>query len=272
MLFGGEDNEKSCYLFSPSTQQWTRLPDLPTERRSHNALKINNSIFLVGGSDNNTIEQYEVSSKTFKKVATMKKCLVSFGISLYNNQSLLITGRYDSNDCFLFNTSSKQFKNLPSMNIKRKGHVLVNVSGIIYSIGGWNGEDEFLSSIEEFHPSTEEWKISAFELKKARSFHQAVAHKHFIYVFGGRCKNLPLRTRMIEKINTVTKRVEIIATKLPVAISHFEVAKVDEKALLFGGVTGVWYPTDSVEIFDLNTEQIEQGVKMPFSGFTACVL
>ena len=214
----------------------------------------------------------------------------SFGMCLLNDEMLLIAGgivgsymdERVTNDCILFNTNYKQFmffkydqfKHLPSMNFKREGQVLVDMSGIIYSIGGWNGEDEFLSSIEEFHPSTEEWKISAFELKKARSFHQAVAHKHFIYVFGGRCKNLPLRTRMIEKINTVTKRVEIIATKLRVAISHFEVAKVDEKALLFGGVTGVWYPTDSVEIFDLNTEQIEQGVKMPFSDYdlAACVL
>ena len=69
MLFGGWDNAQSCYLFSSSTQQWTRLPDLPNERWCHNALKINNSIFLVGGTKNNTIEQYEVSSKTFKKVS-----------------------------------------------------------------------------------------------------------------------------------------------------------------------------------------------------------
>ena len=276
MLFGGRESKKSCYLFSPSSQQWTRLPDLPTERCSHNALKISNSIFLIGGRGNNTIEQYKVSSKTFKVVATMKKCLTNFAISLYNNQSLLITGGVNEltviRDCILFDTSSKQFKNLPSMNIIRMGHVLVNVGGIIYAIGGWNDKDNSLNFIEEFHQSTEEWQTSTLELQIARSGHQAVAHKHFIYVFGGECKN-DLLTSTIEKINTETKRVEIIATKLLVERTEFAVAKVGEKIHILGGST-VYKKTDSVEIFDLNTEQIEQGVKMPIKNahFSACVL
>ena len=213
---------------------------------------------------------------------TKKTNRYNFGLCSLNNDMLLIAGGYDGNfdivnDCILFNTSSKQFKNLPSMSIKRESHVLVNVSGIIYAIGGWNFEDKYLASIEEFHPSTKEWKRSAFELQIARFNHQAVAHKHFIYVFGGACKDA-LQAPTIEKVNTVTNRVKIIATKLRVAKSGFAVAKVHEKIWIFGGrtsdVTGNWYLTDSVEIFDLNTEQIEQGVNMPFpnSQFTACVI
>ena len=286
MLFGGCDNKKSCYLFSTSSQQWTRLPDLLTERSYHQSTKINKSIFLIGGENNKTIEEYEVSSKSLKLIATSRmsgRCL--FGMCLYYNEMLLIAGGEDddeivTNNCVLFNTSYKkfmlfkynQFKHLQSMNIKKWGHVLVNMSSIIYSIGGCNDKDKYLSSIEEFNPSTEEWRISTFELQIARCDHQAVAHKHFIYVFGGISNDG--RTATIEKIDTVTKCVEIIPTQIRVTRSSFAVAKVNEKVHLLGGETGTFTNTDSVEIFDLNTEQIEQGVKMPFEndGFTACVL
>ena len=286
MLFGGFDNKKSCYLFSPSTQQWTRLPNLPTERCFHKALKVKSKVFIVGGEYNNTIEEYEVSSKSLKFIATSRMSGRSlFGMCLLNDKMLLIAGGEDdngivTNNCVLFNTNYKQFmlftydqfKPLPSMNTERCGHVLVNVYGVIYSIGGENNKDEYLKSIEEFHPSTEEWRISTFELQIARCDHQAVAHKHFIYVFGGISNDG--RTATIEKIDTVTKCVEIIPTQIRVTRSSFAVAKVNEKVHLLGGETGTFTNTDSVEIFDLNTEQIEQGGYMPFpnSGFSACVL
>ena len=43
---------------------------------------------------------------------------------------------------------------------------------------------------------------------------------------------------------------------------------------MFGGRKNVVSKTDSVEIFDLNSEQTERGVKMPFNNdsFTVCVL
>ena len=187
----------------------------------------------------------------------------SFGMCLLNDEMLLIAGgivgkdRHErvTNDCILFNTNYKQFmffkydqfKHLPSMNFKREGQVLVDMSGTIYSIGGWNREDKdrCLASIEEFHPSTNEWKISPLKLQIGRGSHKAVAHKHFIYVFGGDCK--AGLTPTIEKIDTVTKRVEIIATKLPNARIGFAVAKVDEKILLFGGKTATFDSTDSAE-------------------------
>ena len=122
MLFGGIERPKSCYIFSPSTQQWTRLQDLPTKRCYHNSTRVKNKIFLIGCKNSNTIEQYEVSSKTFKIVATIEKHRSNFGQCPLNNEMLLIAGgcgihnRGINNDCFLFNTSSNQFHHLPSMN------------------------------------------------------------------------------------------------------------------------------------------------------------
>ena len=276
MLFGGYHNRKSCYLLSLSSQLFTKLPDLHTDRFCHNSVKVKNDIYLVGGQNNNTIEKYEVSSNSLKKVATIET--FSFGACLFNDESLLIAGGCDNDNkvtknCFLFNTSSKQLTHLSCMNNERESHVLVKVGDVIYSIGGWNEKDNYLKSIEEFHPSTVEWQTSSFELQIARNRHQAVAHKHLIYVFGGECNGGETISK-IEKINTIAKRVETIPAFLRVSRRNFAIAKVKEKVYILGGYNVLNHSTDSVEIFDLNTEQITQGVKMPFIsfGFTSCVL
>ena len=79
-------------------------------------------------------------------------------------------------------------------------------------------------------------------------------------------------TSTIEKINTVTKRVEIIATKLRVKRYDFAVAKVGEIIWMFGGRKNVVSKTDSIKIFDLNTEQIEQGVRMSFKTIVSLLV
>ena len=92
-----------------------------------NSVVIDNSVFIFCGDDNSTvdIEEYNISTRKFKKVATMKKRLSSFGISVINKSDVLIAGGYDkfiyadggythkaTNKCFLFNTNSKTFKDI----------------------------------------------------------------------------------------------------------------------------------------------------------------
>ena len=55
---------------------------------------------------------------------------------------------------------------------------------------------------------------------------------------------------------------------------RFAVARVGEKVYIFAGKMDGLFKTDSIEIFDFDTEQLELGVKMLFSDsdFTACAL
>ena len=281
MFFGGNHNEKACYLFSPSSQLWTRFQNLPSNRFLHNSAAIGNFIFLLGGLNNSTIEQYEVSAKTFKNIAKLAKPRLMFGVCLFKNESLLIAGGKHDNDlnavssCFLFNTNTLQLTPLSNMNTKRCGHALVSLGDIIYCIGGWNDEDKWLDSIEEFNVNTEKWKTSKLKLCVARCFHQAVTHKHFVYIFSGACKQG--LTSTIERFDTKTNCIVLFRTKLHVAKMMFSIAKVDGHVFIFGGNTNKekdGCTTDSMEIFDLNSEQYidNQEMLFPNFGFTVCVL
>ena len=282
MLFGGWSNKKSFYSFSPSKQQWTKISDLPSKRCSHGSVVIGNSIFIGGGYNNNTIEEYNISTKTFEKVATMNKSLSSFGICPFSKSEVLIAGGSHSiyevtNNCFLFNTNSKTFKDIGDMNTKKFGHVLVNVEGVVYSIGGRDVNYAYLNTIEILDPKSKQWKTSSAKLNIARYNHQAVAHKYFIYIFGGYCESTRScdgYTDTIEKFNLLTGNIELLDVKLYYPRQKFAVGKIYSDVYIIGGSNGYNLSMDKTEIFNLETEEIEKGEKIPVSdcSFTACVV
>ena len=196
MLFGGHYNRTSCYSFSTSSLKWTKLPDLPSERSYHGTAVIGNSVFLLGGFKNSTIEEYNHVTKKITHLCSMKRSLFSsaisrneFGLCIYKGDSLLIAVGCDdkgetTNNCFVFNTKTNAIRNIGSLNTKRRANALVNFEGKIFCIGGYNGAG-YLNSIKVFDATNEKWKTTDFKLNDARSHHQAVAHKQFIYVLGG---------------------------------------------------------------------------------------
>jgi len=275
LLLGGYNNDKSFYSFS-QRHQWTKLPDLPGKRTWHGSVVIGRLVLTFGGFDNKTIQQYEISTKKSSVWGTQTKARIEFGICAYNKSEVLIAGGEDHNGeitdtCFLYNFK-KTYNEVGTMKSKRKGHVLVNLDGVIYCIGGQNEKLEYLNTIETFDRETKEWKTSDVKLHVPRYRHQAVAHNNFIYIFAGYC-GFGDYSNTIEKFDVKTGKIELLDVKLRIARSDFAVGKVRSEVFIFGGKTRNG-STDVVEIFNLKTEQIEEGGKMPFSdyGFTACVL
>ena len=293
MLFGGDFNETSCYSISTLSQQWTKLQDLPSKRYYHGSAVIGNSVFLVGGYENNTIEEYNIVTKKFTHVYSMKMSLFlsaisrhEFGISVYKGDSILIAGGDDSksifvlfnalNNCFVLNTKTTAIRDVGSLNSKRRGNVLVNFKGEIFCIGGWNTADRYLNSIEVFDATTEEWKNSNLKLDIARFNHQAVAHKQFIYVLGGSI-GYAKYTDTIERIDVSAMKVEMLSVKLKHARSLFAASKVNNDLYIFGGRVkdgNSLTETTSTEVLNLDTLEIKEGVEIPIlnHGFTACSL
>ena len=104
-------------------------------------------------------------------------------------------------------------------------------------------------------------------------YHQAVAYKHCIYVFGGSTRNFKVLDS-IEKINIITRTTTLLGTKLKVAREHFGLANIDNNVYILGGITSDSSATDTVEIFNMKDETITDGINIPFAadGFSACVL
>ena len=259
--------------------------DLPSGRWYHAIACIGKSVFLVGGYKNSSIEKFNVITRTFEKVSLLKKsrfsrpiCRSSFGMCLHGTDSLLIAGGWvDDRDattdhCFVFNTQFFTFWDVGSLETERCGHVLVNFNKEIFSIGGWK-RDDYLSSIEVFDASTENWKNTELKLVTGRRHHQAAVHKQFIYVLGGECRSCILDT--IEKIDVAKRKVEVLKIKLKSKRSRFSVTKIKDDLFIFGGRTeDNWGATNSTEVLNLETLEIKEGVKLqlPDRSFAACSL
>ena len=289
MLFGGFYKEKSCYSFSIASQQWTKLQNLPSKRYYHSSAIIGNSVFLVGGYKNSTIEEYETVKKKLTKTSKMKWSLVSstvfcneFGITVYEVDSLLIAGGNDyaasvnnaTNECFVFETKTNSKRYVGSLNTKRLGNVLVNLKSEIFCIGGYNSTDRYLNTIEMFNATTGNWITTDFKLNIGRCRHQAVVHKQFIYVLGGNI-GYEEYTNTIERIDVSSGKVVILNVRLKQARSAFAACKANNNFFVFGGEVkdgNSLTSTSSTEVLDLETLEIKEGVELPISNsyFSAC--
>ena len=278
--------KKSCYSFSTLTQQWTKLQDLPTSRHQHGSAVIGNSVFLVGGWNNDTVEKYDTVTEKFTEINLVKKSSLlaaesrhSFGMCAYETDSLLIaSGCPNNNDeitksCFLLDTKAQTAREVGSLGDGRAGHALVNLEEEIFCIGGhsinYMGVATYFSSIEKFNPITEEWMTSHLKLIEGRRDHQAVTYKQFIYVLGGRTEK-DWCTDTIERINVSEGKVEMLDVKLRRWCSVFAVAVVKSDLYIFGSHGG----GGSTEVLNLETLEIKEGVEPPESShrFTACSL
>merc|ERR1719466_696108 len=263
---------------------------------------IGSSIYLFGGYDNGTVEEYNIFSRSFKTVSSFYRR--SFGICNYNETDVLIAGGEfylnsceTTNNCVLFSSTNHSFRGFADMVIKRMGHVLVNVKGVTYCLGGWSAYNsnlpqcvELLDSIETVNPNTGNWELLPAKLSFPRADHQAVAHNQFIYILGGFCDNeegVTVYAYSIERFNTVTGKIEIIKPKLHIGRSDFALGKVrsgeSTDIYLLGGASWVVEKdakkgaVNFQEVFTLETEELRQCSKEMSNfdwnanfGFTAC--
>lgn len=222
-----------------------------------------------------------------------------FGICNYSGDSIIIAGGCvdgeKTSTSFLYNTSLNKIKKLGDLNEKKFGLVLVNCLGTVFSVGGCN----YSKKIEKFDPLENKWMTANSSLNIGRFHSRAVAHKEFIYIFGGQNEHHKMESS-IEKFNTRTSEVTVIESKLLIPRNCFALYKISSDVYIIGGDTfdfssiapannslGVIQQlmkrgmldltnrfTNTTEIFNLNSEEIRQGISFPISdeGLTACVL
>jgi len=274
MLFGGHDNPISCYSFSFSCQHWTKLPDLPSDRKHHGLAVIGQSAYLVGGCNNKDIDEYNLTTKQFRRMNSMKTDRDMFGMCFHTEHKILITGGWENgptDSCFLYDTIENTFEIIDSLNTGRYGHALVNEGNTAYAIGGCLNK-KALNTIEVLDKTTKKWKLLETTLLIPRYFHQAVVHKNSIYIIGGK-DGSDEQTDTIEKFDLLTERIDFLNVKLKIARSSPAVAKYMNDLYIIGGYTGNG-KTSTVEIFDLDKEEMREGKELPVAdyAFTACVL
>lgn len=174
LIMGGfPGSEKSTEFLPFGETSWTEGPtEIPGRgvRYSCHVTLPDNKIVIIGGSlDSRQIRQYDTKTHEWSQWDSFPYGL-GYHDCIMTDIGILVTGGYtDTYDItgktFIIDMDGKQTQ-VGTMNVPRHGHRLVKIDGFVYAVGGRDGRDVALSSIEKFVNGT--WVMSSYELIEAR--------------------------------------------------------------------------------------------------------
>jgi hypothetical protein len=116
-------------------------------------------IYAVGGNDGTkdalrSVERYDLSSKTWTVLPSMsvkrKGCVAAVGI----DDKLYVFGGHDGrrvlNSCERYDPQTQSWSKIPSMRCRRFGSAVTVVHDKIFIVGGLDGTDNVLQTIEQY--------------------------------------------------------------------------------------------------------------------------
>jgi Kelch motif len=156
--------------YTPETDTWVSLADMPTARRGLGAAVVGNALYAIGGSAGTapcsgaplaTVERYDIDTDTWSSAAP-----------------------------------------LPS---PRSDLAAVAHGGKIYVFGGCLGTPAAIDDVDVYDPVTDTWSTEPADLPTARSSMYGVAAKgNRIYVIGGQDGGIQLATNEFYKVSADT--------------------------------------------------------------------
>jgi hypothetical protein len=189
-VFGGFYNAavqatRAAYAYSPSSNSWQRLADMPTPVTHAGCLSDGNTVWIVGGlvgdypNDPPTADvwKYDVMTNTYSRGPSLPAARGAGGLVLVGRKlhyfGGLKDGFVDASEHYVLDldsgaTSWTTAAPLPNP----RNHLGATVlNGKIYAIGGQHGRDETTqnqSTVQTYDPATDTWK-SVASLPKPRS-------------------------------------------------------------------------------------------------------
>jgi len=189
---------------------------MPTARNGLAAAAVNGKIYAMGGRDGNngalyTVEVYDPNINSWSTAASMSLARQAFAAVAVNGKIYAIGGLdaggvlvdtatvevYDpATNAWCANTgpNTVQCPTLPAhMPTARFGLAAAAVNGKIYAIGGRDGNNGALNTVEVYDPSSNSWSTAA-SMPTARDSLAAADANRVIYAFGGRDQQSTNRT------------------------------------------------------------------------------
>jgi hypothetical protein len=151
-VVGGESEEgaePAVEIFDLKTRTVSQAAPLPTPRRLSKAVLLGGDIYVIGGQDQDQLD----------------KCAEGR------------TGKVEAYDI-----ARNRWRDVPSMPTPRECAV-VAVRGKICAIGGFNGDERALPTLETYDPKADAW-TSEPDMPFAMSAHSALLAKDHIFTFG----------------------------------------------------------------------------------------
>ena len=250
-------------------KRWVQLNKFPKSVELICGMCETNKVFYVVGStgistsiNNLTLTYKFASNKEYNWCAT---CRVG------NNILVFCKNDVDDDDdddvkSLIFNPIDKQWSDA-NIKLKRELFEVVYYLNNIWIIGGceydYDGRWNIINTVEVYDSISKEQVFARIKMNEARRGHKVIVYKDKLFVFGGLSQNHDL-LNTVEMFSPATKKFVMMAP-MKTARRNFACCRVGNFVYVISGSThGV--KTNSVEIYNLDSNTWTDGVDLPVSG------
>lgn len=251
---------------------WRTGPSLNTPRSGASAVVLDNYIYVLGGKTVsgvvlNTVERFDTLSGVWDaaSIAPFDRPRVNAAAIVLNNKIFIIGGRDDEGQVRkkveVYNPASNSWNEVRQMDNEREEHIAVLLRGSICVIGGKDEYGYSVPDIEWYDAGSDEWYSAPSNLSQPKQSPFAAAIADTVYLFGG---FTPFPTISTYKGTTDAgwNFSWISITPLQTGRGYGATAQLANGIYMMGGRT-LNDTTAAVEIFNLQSQQIEAGPTLP---------
>ena len=236
-----ENRHTSCYI--PTKEAWFDLSRSPSFDEVRALTVCEGKVYAIGWLGASLkIEKFDPQDNIWSKVLRMESSLpmatTAMGDCIY---------LFTENGVTRYKPRDNSWQDMAPMDSSRRGLCALSLNGLIYAIGGHDGQ-QGLKSVERYDPSNDHWEYVA-SMGKKRCFASATVMDNKILVVGG--ENNGIRLQSSEVYDPTTNAWSLLKAKLFVSRSYAAITSTRRKIFVFGGA----YSDGIVECYDKDQEK-----------------
>lgn len=181
-----------AWQYTPKTRTWKRLADMPTRRGALGLVRIDTTLYAVGGADYGkkyaTLEAYDITTSSWSRLPDMPTPREHLAAATTGGK-LHVLGGYNT-DRFgaltaheVYDPKTRRWESAPPLPMRLCGFASVGLGESIYVFGGEQGW-AVSRYVFEYNTRSKRW-IRHADLKEARYAASAVAVNSHIHILGG---------------------------------------------------------------------------------------
>ena len=236
----------------------------PTQNKEKSELSpTTGDIIVLGGffpQSNRTdisaksIDKYHSDDNEWKHCNEFPEPRLHFAVTIQNG-TVYLTGGFDprlkvkpsvpTTDAFILETRTCAWIKIVPMNTARMYHSLASLNGMIYAIGGQDGNNRVLNTVECYNPKTDNW-VFIKPMTQARLAASTGVIDGKLYTAGGYEESI--RRPILDTVECFNpkKNKWQFKNKLRFPRGHASIVTVNDKLYLCGGVTKSFVNHNSV--------------------------
>eukprot|EP00927_Polykrikos_kofoidii_P003168 TRINITY_DN11253_c0_g1_i1.p1 TRINITY_DN11253_c0_g1~~TRINITY_DN11253_c0_g1_i1.p1 ORF type:complete len:427 (-),score=76.99 TRINITY_DN11253_c0_g1_i1:94-1374(-) len=279
-VFGGGDLScpmRSVELYDTAACRWEMLPPMAEARWSPATAVLGGRLYVCGGGDGttalNSVERFDPSRGSWEYVAPLRerrywacagvlegRLLVCGGEGLFEESLGTAEAFVADADTDNDNFDIGRWVFVPPMFERRKDLMGCSLNGVFYVCGGFDTQDDALSSVERYDPIVGHWGVAP-SMRQGRAQAAAAIVAGRLWVCGGKADR-SRRLTSVECFDPAVGAWEIVAPMLA-SRGGAAAAAYANRLYVFGGFDGSG-ALASAEMYDLDL-----GMWVPLPMMTA---